>query len=173
MAGYLDCGVVPLSQWGSTPLNNPVDLSKPVHVVVIQHTVTGQCFTDESCVTLLKNVRKQHVDVLKFSDIGNSFYIGSNGKVYEGSGWHVGAHSKGLNSKSIGLSFIGDFREESPTEQALQAAKDFLDCSVKNHNLSDDYDLVGHSQVVSTISPGAKLQSLIETWPHWRQNISM
>lgn len=38
------------------------------------------------------------------------FIIGGNGKVYEGAGWKVGAHTRGWNDRAIGISFIGDFR---------------------------------------------------------------
>ena len=38
-----------------------------------------------------------------WSDIGYSFLVGGDGKVYEGRGWnHVGAHTSGYNSEGIG-----------------------------------------------------------------------
>lgn len=39
-----------------------------------------------------------------------SFLVGGNGKIYEGAGWRVGAHTVGYNDKSISISFLGDFR---------------------------------------------------------------
>ncbi|CAK1546223.1 unnamed protein product [Leptosia nina] len=167
----LNCGVVDIAEWSSKPLSDPVDLVKPVHLVVIQHSATAPCSDDETCKTLLSNVREKHVERLKFKDIGNSFYISSHGKVYEGSGWHVGAHTKGFNDKSIGISFIGDFRDSLPSEEALKAAQDFLSCSVNNESLDENYDLVGHGQLSATLSPGAKLQSLIQSWSHWREKL--
>ena len=39
--------------------------------------------------------------------------MGGDGNVYEGAGWHeVGAHTKGYNTKSIGITFIGNFNGE-------------------------------------------------------------
>lgn len=39
-----------------------------------------------------------------------SFLVGGDGNVYEGASWHkVGAHTRGYNSRSLGLAFIGDF----------------------------------------------------------------
>ena len=39
-----------------------------------------------------------------------SFLVGEDGNVYEGRGWTtVGAHAPRYNTKSIGLSFIGNF----------------------------------------------------------------
>lgn len=36
--------------------------------------------------------------------------IGGDGNVYEGAGFHkVGAHTRGYNSRSIGIAMIGNF----------------------------------------------------------------
>lgn len=51
---------------------------------------------------------------IDFNELTNQlisrFMVGGNGKVYEGAGWKVGAHTSGYNNRSISLSFIGDFR---------------------------------------------------------------
>lgn len=40
-----------------------------------------------------------------------SFLIGSDGNVYEGAGWHkVGAHTRGYNTRSMGVALIGNFQ---------------------------------------------------------------
>lgn len=40
-----------------------------------------------------------------------SFIIGGDGKVYEGAGFHkVGAHTRGYNTRSLGIAFIGNFQ---------------------------------------------------------------
>lgn len=39
-----------------------------------------------------------------------SFLVGGDSRIYEGAGWHkVGAHTRGFNTRSLGISFIGDF----------------------------------------------------------------
>ncbi|XP_047510341.1 peptidoglycan recognition protein-like [Pieris napi] len=166
-----ECDVIDYAQWSPNPRNERPPLSKPVNLVIVQHTATETCSDDESCKVILIAVRQNHIEKLKFTDIGNSFYIGGNGMVYEGAGWNIGAHTRGFNDKSIGVSFIGDFRDTPPPNAALKAVQDFLSCSVKNENLDENYILVGHGQLSPTISPGVKLQEVIETWEHWRDNL--
>lgn len=60
-----------------------------------------------------------------------------------------------------------------PTPETLQALQDFLSCNVEEKHLKEDYKLVGHGQLRATESPGAALQKIIETWPHWLSNVSL
>ncbi|CAH0725282.1 unnamed protein product, partial [Brenthis ino] len=167
-----ECDVMPIAQWEGSPSKRQIELVKPVTLVVVQHTVTKECSTDADCEKIANGIRSFQINDVKFDDIGQSFLIGGNGKVYEGAGWRVGAHTLGYNDKSISMSFLGDFREKLPSEQALKAAQDFLSCSVDNNNLNGEYYLVGHMQLSATLSPGATLQSHIETWPHWLNDTS-
>ncbi|VVC99323.1 unnamed protein product [Leptidea sinapis] len=167
-----ECGEVPLAWWGSDrPPNNPVPLEKPVYYVIIQHTVSPECYTDEECVHLLRKIREVHIIKRKFNDIGNSFYVASNGNIYEGAGWNVGRHTRGYNNKSIGISFIGDFRDKLPTDAALKSAQEFIMCHVDNRNIFGDYKLLGHYQVSNTTSPGHLLKELIQTWPNFSKTV--
>ncbi|XP_045534908.1 peptidoglycan recognition protein [Papilio machaon] len=162
------CGVVPIWIWGCESTRRTVLLDLPVKIVVIQHTVSPPCNNDHACESSLKSIRDYHINHLNFTDIGPSFLIGGNGKVYEGAGWkHVGAHTRGYNDKAIAVSFIGDFSYDLPTPEALQAAEDLLSCGVKNYYLTPNYRIVGHRQLSATDSPGDKLQEHISTWSHW------
>nr|XP_026484256.1 peptidoglycan recognition protein-like [Vanessa tameamea] len=109
----------------------------------------------------------------QFWDIGMSFLIGGNGKIYEGTGWlHVGAHTYGYNSKSIGISFIGNYNNDELKPEALEAAKALIKCGVEKGHLTPDYHLVGHKQLIATESPGRKLYREIRTWPHFLDDVS-
>ncbi|CAH2209432.1 jg23250 [Pararge aegeria aegeria] len=166
-----DCDTVPIEKWGGSAINRSTDLVRPVKIVVIQHTVTPECSTDAECEDAVRYIREMQTNN-GFDDIAQSFVVGGNGKVYEGAGWKVGAHTLRWNDKSIGISFIGDYREKLPTEQAIKAVQDFLACSVSTKNLDEKYHLVGHLQLTATLSPGATLQSHIKTWPHWLSDVS-
>ncbi|XP_021192952.3 peptidoglycan recognition protein [Helicoverpa armigera] len=163
-----NCGVIPITEWGGSPLLREETLANPVDIVVIQHTVVPECMSDEDCEKAANGIRSYHINTRGFTDIGQSFLIGGNGRVYEGAGWHhVGAHTLGYNRRAVGISFIGDFRTKIPSPLALKALRSLLACGVQNKYLAEDYYLVGHRQLSQTDSPGEMLQKHVEMWPHW------
>jgi len=73
----------------------------------------------------------QDMTVQQAADIGYNFLVGEDGNVYEGRGWDtVGAHAKGYNTRSIGISFIGNFNYRKPNSAAINAAKQLISCGV-------------------------------------------
>ncbi|XP_063377635.1 peptidoglycan recognition protein-like [Cydia fagiglandana] len=167
-----ECGVVPMTQWAGQASLRTERLQNPVDLVIIQHSVYGACNTDEDCEKAVRGTRRYHIDEEGFTDIGPSFLVGGNAKVYEGAGWSlVGAHTRHYNNCSIGISFLGDFRKTLPATEALRATKDLIYCGISHNYLAHDYRLIGHEQVANTESPGTKLQKEIETWSNWVENI--
>ncbi|XP_017775382.1 PREDICTED: peptidoglycan-recognition protein 2-like [Nicrophorus vespilloides] len=155
---------------GKSPVNIDYVII-PVEYVVIHHTVTSTCTSEVSCSNLLCNIQNYHMDELKFNDIGYNFMIGGDGVVYEGAGWHkVGAHTYGYNSRSMGIAFVGNYVDKTPSEKMLKALKDFLACSVELGELSNRYKLIGGRQVISTESPGLKLYQELQKFPHFQRN---
>ncbi|CAB3239445.1 unnamed protein product [Arctia plantaginis] len=168
-----DCGVVTKDEWdGLTPVH--VDyLPRPVDLVIIQHTVTSTCKTDERCAEIVRSIQSNHIENLGYWDIASSFIVGGNGKVYEGTGWlHVGSHTYGYNSRSIGITFIGNYNNDTPATESIEAVKALLRCGVENGHLSPQYHVVAHRQLMATESPGRKLYNAIRRWPHWLENVS-
>ncbi|CAK1599022.1 unnamed protein product [Parnassius mnemosyne] len=53
-------------------------LPRPVALVIIQHTVTSTCNTDEKCAEIVRNIQSYHMENLNYWDIGPSFLIKSN-----------------------------------------------------------------------------------------------
>jgi hypothetical protein len=106
--------IISRTRWGArTPLE--VDYSLiPIENVVVHHTVTHTCDSESECATLLRNVQNFHMENLEFHDIGYNFLVAGDGQIYEGAGWHkVGAHTRGYNTRSLGLAFIGNFTSNS------------------------------------------------------------
>ncbi|XP_026737218.1 peptidoglycan recognition protein-like [Trichoplusia ni] len=163
-----NCGVIPITTWGNSELLREETLPNPIHIAIIQHTATADCMSDEDCEKLVRSIRSYHINHRGFTDIGQSFLIGGNGRVYEGAGWHhVGAHTKDYNKRAVGISFIGDFRSKIPSPSALKALRSLLACGVVNKYLTEGYHLVAHSQLSQTDSPGETLRKHVEMWPHW------
>ncbi|XP_066245839.1 peptidoglycan-recognition protein 2-like [Euwallacea similis] len=147
-------------------------ITVPVKNVIIHHTVTNECSTEENCVLLLIDIQNFHIDNMELPDIGYNFIIGGDGNIYEGVGWHkTGAHTRGYNSRSMGIAFIGNFQDKLPNKKMLDALKNLLDCGVEIGELDKNYKLFGARQVSATLSPGTKLyKELKNNWSHFVLN---
>ncbi|XP_045447168.1 peptidoglycan recognition protein-like [Melitaea cinxia] len=166
-------GLVTKKQWGGLSPLHVQYLPRPVNLVIIQHTATPTCSTDEECQDIVQSIQNNHMEALNFWDIGMNFLIGGNGKAYEGSGWlRVGAHTYGYNSKSIGISFIGNYNTDVPLQAQIEAAQNLIQCGVEEGHLTPDYNLVAHKKLIATESPGRKLYAEIRSWPHYLDNVS-
>lgn len=119
----------------------------------------------------VKNIQDYHINERHFGDIGYNFIIGSEGSIFTGRDFDkVGAHTKGYNSKTLGIALIGSFQEKNPGDVELNALKSFLDYAVDQEKITRDYKLFGHRQLTATLSPGQKLFDIISTWEHFVDN---
>lgn len=92
---------------------------------------------------------KDFYSFLGWADIGYNFLVGEDGNVYEGRGWSlVGAHCVGYNSKSIGISVIGDYTSRKPTAAALNTVKALIQCGISKGLIRSNYVLRGHRFVL-------------------------
>ena len=92
--------------------------------------------------------------------------------MYAGRGWNKeGAHTKGFNTKSICIAFIGKFNTVVPPKRQLRAAEKLIVEGIRLKKLDPNYRLFGQRQLVPTKSPGAALHLIIMKWPHWSADI--
>lgn len=119
----------------------------------------------------MRNIQDWHMDGNGWEDIGYSFLIGEDGRVYEGRGWGtVGAHAYGYNRRSVGIAFLGTFTNGIPKSSAINAAKELISCGVRLGYVKNDYSIVGHRQTSATLCPGNDLFDEISTWRHFNSN---
>ncbi|XP_046734927.1 uncharacterized protein LOC124404636 [Diprion similis] len=156
-------------EWGAQPPTEPLGkLKLPVPYVVISHTATDFCDTQSTCTFRVRFAQTFHIESRNWSDIAYSFLIGGDAYAYIGRGWdHVGAHTYGYNTRSIGISFIGTYNTVAPSDHQMHALEQLIEIGVKSGKIAADYKLLGHRQVSKTLSPGDALYNIIKTWPHW------
>lgn len=95
-------------------------------------------------------------------DIAYNFLIGCDGEAYEGRGFTiVGAHTKGFNTTSIGIAFIGDFRTNAPPSASIKKCKALIRKGVAEGYIVSNYSVVGQIDKQSTLSPGIMLYNEI------------
>lgn len=112
------------------------------------------------------------MDSWNWDHVGYNFMVGGDGRVYEGRGWdYLGAHTKGYNHWSIGISFLGTFTKEKPEDRQLKACELLIAEGVRLKKIDPNYKLFGHRQLSATESPGETLYKIIQKWPHWSDEI--
>ncbi|XP_041986289.1 peptidoglycan-recognition protein LF-like [Aricia agestis] len=160
--------------WLAQPYNNSERTTHfdPLFIVIVQHSVSNECRRFVSCAAELRNLQSYFIDTKQY-DIPYNFLIGNDGRVYEGRGWGVvGAHTFTYNRCSLGLGFIGDYREEiNPftrvTEAQLNRTHMLLEDGVRLGFLRPDYQIVGAKDLQVTASPGSNLYNALRQWPNY------
>ncbi|XP_026759345.2 uncharacterized protein LOC113518540 isoform X4 [Galleria mellonella] len=149
---------------------------QPIKLVIIQHTVSTECHKFIRCAAEIRNIQSWYLREYNY-DIPYNFLVGNDGRIYEGRGWGiVGAHTKFYNRCSVGIGFIGDYREDAGTQHTkvtqLQVNRTlmFLEASVEEGHLDPNYVVMGAKDLQSTESPGANLYKAIQQWPHYDDN---
>ncbi|XP_067891832.1 peptidoglycan recognition protein 1-like [Heterodontus francisci] len=160
--------IIRRSEWSTRASRCTQNLSTSLTYAVIHHTDGNRCFNMAACKKQLQNIQHYHMVTRGWCDIGYNFLIGEDGNIYEGRGWtKMGAHTRGYNHVSLGISIMGNFTSVAPNSHALNAAQSLIQCSASRGYLSSRYILKGHRQLRATECPGNKLYEIIKTWPRW------
>ncbi|XP_007087940.1 peptidoglycan recognition protein 4 [Panthera tigris] len=160
--------IVPRSAWEARKTHCP-KMNLPAKYVVIFHTAGRTCIMSDECHLLVQDIQSFFIDRLNSCDIGYNFLVGQDGVIYEGVGWNVqGSRAPGYNDIALGIAFMGTFLGTPPNAAALEAAQNLIQCAADKGYLTPNYLLVGHSDIVNTLSPGEALYNIIKTWPHFK-----
>lgn len=103
--------IVPRDEWEAKPSKLVEKFDGPIPFVIIHHSyIPGACYESSECEKAMRAMQKFHQDDRGWNDIGYSYVIGGDGKIYEGRGFNVvGAHAPRYNNKSVGICLIGDW----------------------------------------------------------------
>jgi N-acetylmuramoyl-L-alanine amidase len=173
-----DVEIVSRAAWGArSPAYNIGPLpSKPVNKAFIHHTVTGHCYDQATCSSIMRSVQNYHMDTNGWPDIAYNFLVGEDGRAYEGRGWDkLGAHTCGYNDNAVAVCVIGNFEANpAPNEATLRAVKNILDCAMNQGVLVqwNGLNLHGHRNGGCTACPGINLYNVITTWPWFAGELS-
>ncbi|XP_028032194.1 peptidoglycan recognition protein 1-like [Bombyx mandarina] len=144
----------------------------PIRLVIVQHTVSPECDTFQTCASQMRILQSNVLHNLE-DDIPYNFLIGNDGRVYEGRGWGlVGAHTYHYNRCSLGIGFLGDYREELDphtrvTDLQIARTKILLEDGVKRGFLHPKYYINGACDFQSTASPGSNLYKALKSFEHF------
>ena len=170
------------SAWGARPANQDTWVAKSMRLAVVHHTGSGESSTYAAAdvPAMLRAIQAYHMDANGWNDIGYNFIVDRFGRIWEGrqggiDTLTVGAHAYGLNTGSVGVVILGDYRAAPPSTAALDAVAQLVAWKLFRHGAdpawpatvlpraSDRYPaftpvvltrIVGHQDVGATACPG-------------------
>jgi len=136
-------------EWGALPPGRPLTGLTPERVTdVYLHHTTGE--QQQDVQAWLRAIQRFHQQTRGWNDIGYSYLVDRNGTVWEGRGRNVGAHTKGYNSSSIGIAYLGD-GSTKPPDDALISIVRLIDLMAQRYPITT---VRGHRHVGRTACPG-------------------
>ena len=144
---------------------------RPINEIIIHCTATTpNWWSDKSAQEKVEEVRRWHLD-RGWSDIGYHYLIDRNGQVVEGRPVEkTGAHVKGHNTGTIGISLFGghgssagDKFEDNFTEDQEQSLKRLI-VDLTNR-FPDIRKITGHNQYAAKACPGFSVPAWLDQKP--------
>jgi hypothetical protein len=154
--------------------------------LVVHHTAMTYDTTrnSEQIRQHLQSMYKYHTLERDFGDIGYNFLIDHLGNIYEGRAGGegaVGMHVSYNNVTTIGISLMGNFEEEEPTQAQVNALTNLLTALATKYHIdpsaTENYfqpsttapyvtvkqlpTIVGHGDIAATACPGKYLRPLL------------
>ncbi len=128
----------------------PIEKNPKIKKFIIHHT--GE-YIDEKRdpMELMRAIYYFHTITRGWGDIGYNYVIDQKGNIYEGRYGGpdtVGAHTAFHNVASMGVSLMGNFQTEKPTEKQLKV----LELTLADHALRYGVDPTGRSMFLGTMS---------------------
>ena len=146
-ANGLPVPVTTRAEWGANAsyMSWDPDYESAGHVVV-HHTAGTNNYSAGQSASIVRGIYYYHAVTLDWGDIGYNFLIDKYGTVFEGrSGsvaapageMSVGAHARGVNTGSMGLSMMGDYSSVSPSEAQLSSVGRMAGWFLKRAGITD------------------------------------
>ncbi len=144
-----------------------ISIPRRIDMVIVHHTWRPTS-KDYRGIATVRAVRNYHMYVRGWRDNGYHIMIGPDGSVFFCRPMEeVGAHCKGKNRHSIGLSYIADFDAEDPTQYGgMETGQAVVAALLERFGLSVE-DVHFHREYANKSCPGKRMNL---TW--YRQRVS-
>ena len=126
---------------------------RPHHIgatsTIFDHHAAGWAHGEAQAV---RDIQTMHMRDKGWNDIAYNWLYSDTGTIYEGRGWNVaGGATKGWNTWSISVCYIGNSQLRRPTAAAFSAAEDI---HREAERLMGAQTIRPHQAVASTLCPG-------------------
>ena len=147
IANGLPVAVTTRAEWGANAsyMSWDPEYARAGHVVV-HHTAGTNSYSAGQSASIVRGIYYYHAVVLDWGDIGYNFLVDKFGTVFEGrSGsvaapagkMSVGAHARGVNTGTMGISMMGDYSTVSPSDAQLSSVGKMAGWFLKRAGISD------------------------------------
>ncbi len=179
-------GVQPRSAWGARAAASTPSYASAVRMAVVHHTASSNNYSAAQVPGIIRGMQAFHMDGNGWSDLAYNFIVDRFGTIWEGRGGGItrpviGAHAKGFNTGSVGVSVIGNYVGANPTQASLEGVARVVGWRLEEYNVDprawgtftsggstsipagqviNSPVVVGHRDVGATSCPGAIQGSL-------------
>lgn len=177
-------------------LKRPESIHKNKSKIIIHHTADDYSalltWGKDAVIKQIQDIYKYHTFTKGRWDIGYNFLIDPDGNIYEWRAWWAGtvwAHVSRNNTPSLGVSLMGNFNIQEPTDKQLKSLVSLTTALAKKYKINplaktnyykkssdvpyiqayENYRVAGHSDAWVTSCPGTNLYELL---PDIRQQVS-
>ncbi|MFT6399556.1 MAG: hypothetical protein ACJAYU_004323 [Bradymonadia bacterium] len=145
--------------WGARDPSRVCGEPHTPRYITIHHTVTPTV-DSVAPAARVRGIQAYHIDSNGWCDVGYHFIVGQDGRVYQGrsSELRTGAHAGGANTDNLGVSLLGTFTEDVPSDTMFYGAANIVRWISNTYNVDLTRDwLKGHREWGSTSCPGDQL----------------
>ncbi|OLO75449.1 N-acetylmuramoyl-L-alanine amidase, partial [Actinomyces oris] len=146
-ANGLPVAVTTRAEWGANAsyMSWDPEYARAGHVVV-HHTAGTNNYSAGQSASIVRGIYYYHAVVLDWGDIGYNFLVDKFGTVFEGRSGSVaapagrmsiGAHARGVNTGTMGISMMGDYSTVSPSDAQLSSVGKMAGWFLKRAGISD------------------------------------
>jgi len=124
-------GVRSRGSWGARPASAAAEEADDLIVAFVHHSVSTNSYSVGEVPALLRSIQAYHMDVNGWSDIGYNFAVDRFGGIWEAHGGGIinaviGGHSKGFNTRSVGVVMLGDFQSVAPPAATVNSVAEII-----------------------------------------------
>ena len=146
-ANGLPVAVTSRAEWGANAsyMSWDPEYARAGHVVV-HHTAGTNSYSAGQSASIVRGIYYYHAVTLDWGDIGYNFLVDKFGTVFEGRSGSVaapagtmsiGAHARGVNTGTMGISMMGDYSTVSPSDAQLSSVGKLAGWFLKRAGISD------------------------------------
>ena len=178
-AAVPDQAIITRAQWGADEswVDGPPGPADALKAFFVHHTASGNGYSKSDVPAIIRGIYRYHTATQGWSDIGYNFLIDRFGRMFEGRAGSIlepmiGAHARGANEGSAGVSLIGDFTRAQVPDAMRSSLIRLIAWKADIHHVplggtttlpgGDTYKRIsGHRDANSTACPGSNAYALL------------